>query len=88
MLAATLDSLRAYLGTLVTMAAIVATLAWVPAGALLAALLAFFGSSLHAFITFGGAIHGFLGVVAWWTAGFVLALIYAAWVLPYEGGES
>jgi hypothetical protein len=77
-----------YLVTLVTMAAIVATLAWVPAGAVLAALLAFFGSSLHAFVTFGGAISAFLGVAAWWTAGFVPALVYAAWVLPYERGES
>jgi hypothetical protein len=82
------DTLRAYLGKLVTMAAIVATLAWVPAGALLAVLLLFFGSSLHAFITFGGAISGFLGVAAWWGAGFILALVYAVWVLPYERGDS
>ena len=70
------------------MAAIVATLAWVPAGAVLAVLLLIFGSSLHAFITFGGAISGFLGVAAWWTAGFILALVYAVWLLPYERGES
>jgi hypothetical protein len=87
-LALTLKSLRAYLGKLVTMAAIVATLAWVPAGAVLAVLLLFFGSSLHAFITFGGAINGFLGAAAWWIAGFILALVYAVWLLPYERGES
>lgn len=75
---------RSYLGQVLTMAAIVTTLLWVPLGAMLAAVLFVFGTSLHAFVTFGGAIGGVVGVVTWWVVGFVPALGYAAYVLPWN----
>jgi hypothetical protein len=79
---------RSYLGQVLTMAAIVTTLLWVPLGAMLAAVLFVFGTSLHAFVTFGGAIDGVVGVVTWWMVGFVPALGYAAYVLPWDRREA
>lgn len=79
---------RSYLGQVLTMAAIVTTLLWVPLGAMLAAVLFAFGTSLHAFVTFGGAIDGVVGVVTWWMVGFVPALGYAAYVLPWDRREA
>ena len=70
------------------MAAIVTTLLCVPAGALLAAALFLADIPLRAFVTFGGALNPFLGVMAWWLAGFLPALVYAAYLLPWRGGES
>jgi hypothetical protein len=78
----------AYLGEVLTMAAIVTTLLWVPVGVALAGLFFLFGTSLHAFVTFGGAIGGVLGVVTWWIVGFVPALGYAAYVLPWDRREA
>lgn len=67
------------------MAAIVATLLCAPVGALLALLsFAVLGTSLHAFVTFGGTLNAFQGVLAWWALGFVAALGYAAYMLPWE----
>ena len=70
------------------MAAIVATMLCVPAGALLAALLMLFGISLPALVTLGGALHPVLGLMAWWVLFLVPALVYSAWVLPWVPGES
>lgn len=81
-------ALRGYLGEVLSMAAIVTTLLWVPAGVVLAGVLFVFGTSLHAFVTFGGAIGGVLGVATWWAIGFVPALGYAAYVLPWDRRES
>jgi hypothetical protein len=54
-------------------------------GALLALLsFAVLGTSLHAFVTFGGTLNAFQGVLAWWALGFVPALAYAAYMLPWE----
>ena len=73
---------------LVVMAAIVATLLVVPMGALLA-LLAYglLGTSLQAFVTFGGTLSPFKGVLAWWLLAFVPALVYAAFALPWHQDE-
>lgn len=61
------------------MAAIVATLMCLPVGAILAlSAFAVFGISFDAFLTFGGALNGFQGLLAWWTLGFLAALPYAA----------
>jgi hypothetical protein len=79
---------RSYLGQVLTMAAIVTTLLWLPLGAMLAGVLFVFGTSLHAFVTFGGAIGGVAGVVTWWLVGFVPALGYAAYVLPWDRREA
>jgi hypothetical protein len=70
------------------MAAIVTTMLCVPAGALLAAVLFFFGISLPALVTLGGTLHPVLGLTAWWIFFLVPALVYSAWVLPWIPAES
>jgi hypothetical protein len=63
------------------MAAIVTTLLWLPAGALLA-LVAYglFGTTLRDFLSFDGTFHPALGLVAWWAISFVPAYAYAVLV--------
>ena len=70
------------------MAAIVTTMLFLPAAALLAGLFFLFGISLHAFATFNGALNAYLGVAAWWIIAFLPTLAYAAYVLPWEGRRS
>lgn len=60
------------------MAAIVATLMYLPVGAILALSAVAVGVSFDAFLTFGRALNGFQGLLAWWALGFVAALPYAA----------
>lgn len=64
------------------MAAIVTTMLWLPAGALLA-LVAYglFDIPLREFVTLGEAMHPALGLVAWWAISFIPAYIYAVLVL-------
>jgi hypothetical protein len=70
---------------LTVMAAIVTTLMCGPVGALLAWFcFAVLDISLHAFVTFGGALNGFQGLLVWWALGFLPALAYAAYVLPCD----
>lgn len=66
-----------------TMAAIVATLLCLPIGALVA-LLAFlaFDVPLLGFLTFGGALNVFAGLLAWWMVAFLAALLYAVFAMP------
>jgi hypothetical protein len=61
------------------MATIVATLAYMPVGALVA-ILAFgaFDVPLHSLLTFGGQIHVVAGLALWWGIAYLLALLYAA----------
>ena len=61
------------------MAAIVATLAYMPVGALVA-LLAFwaFDVPLHSLLTFGGQIPIVAGLALWWVMVYLPALLYAA----------
>ena len=66
------------------MAAIVATLAYFPVGLLLALALRIAGVSVHAWLTFGGALHAFLGLVAWWLLFFLGSCVYTAWVFPWD----
>jgi hypothetical protein len=65
--------------TLVLMAAIVATLAYIPIGAFVA-IVAFgaFDVPLHSLLTFGGQIHAAAGLVAWWVIVYLPALLYSA----------
>lgn len=70
------------------MAAIVTTMLCVPAGALLALLLFFFGISLHALVTLGGTLHPVLGLIVWWLFFLVPALVYSAWALPWIPRDS
>jgi len=67
-----------------TMAAIVTTLLFVPAVAILAAVLYLAGTSLRDFMTFGGALNAVQGVLVWWALAFVPALAYAGYVLPWS----
>ena len=67
------------------MAAIVTTLLCGPVGALLAWFsFAVLGISLHAFVTFGGALNEFQGLLAWWALCFLPALAYTACVMPWN----
>jgi hypothetical protein len=61
--------------------AIVATLLFLPAGALLAlALRLAIDMPLHTFVTFGGVFSAPAGVLAWWALALLPSLLYAALV--------
>ena len=65
------------------MAAIVATLLCLPVGALLALLASLaLGVPLLGFLTFGGAMNVFAGLLAWWALAFLAALVYSAFAMP------
>lgn len=66
------------------MGAIVATIMYVPVMLLLAiASFAIGEVSLEEFASFGGAVHGAVGLVLWWLIAFVPATVYAAIVTPH-----
>jgi hypothetical protein len=70
---------------MLVMAAVVTTALCVPVGAVLAfAAFALFGVPLRAFVTFGGLLAPFSGLLAWWVVLFVPALLYAAYVMPWH----
>lgn len=73
---------------MIVMAAIVASALYVPIAGLLA-LLAFvvFGVSLRDFVTFGGALGVFDGLVLWWVLMLLPALVYGACVMPWAPKE-
>ena len=61
------------------MAAVVATLAYIPIGALIAILaFAAFDIPLHSLLTFGGQMHAAAGLAAWWAILYLPALLYSA----------
>lgn len=60
------------------MAAIVTTLMGAPVWGLLASVsFGVLDISFHAFLTFGGALNAFQGVLAWWALGYLPALVYS-----------
>jgi hypothetical protein len=61
------------------MAAVVATLAYLPLGGALVLLLWPFGVSLESVVSFDGAVHPALGLLIWWSISFVCSCAYAAW---------
>jgi hypothetical protein len=69
---------------LATMAAIVATLAYFPMGALIALGAWLLGVSPGSLATFGGALHIAFGLIAWWLFAFAGACAYAVWVFPWS----
>ena len=72
---------------MLVMAAVVTTALWVPVGAVLAFFgFALFGVSLRAFVTFGGFLAPFPGLLAWWAVLFLPALVYAACAMPWSHG--
>jgi hypothetical protein len=63
----------------VALAGLVATLLFLPLGALLALLCyLIFDVSLHAFVTFGDRLSEPFGLVAWWVIAWLLARAYVA----------
>jgi hypothetical protein len=77
-------TLRGHVGEVVMLAAIVTTMLFVPAAAMLAGLLFLIGVSLSAFTTFNGLLNGWQGTAAWWTIAFLPALAYSVYVMPWE----
>lgn len=71
------------LSQVAVMAAIVATLVYIPLGILLALVLRLFGVPFDTLLTFGGVIHEVLGLLLWWVFAFAGACGYAAWVFPW-----
>lgn len=73
---------------MITMAAIVACALYVPVAGLVALLaFALFGVSLRELITFGGALGLVEGLLAWWALLLVPALVYAAYMMPWDAGK-
>jgi hypothetical protein len=66
------------------MAAVVATLLYVPVVVALALLLRLVGISPESVATFGGALGLFSGLFAWWLLTFQAACIYAACAFPWR----
>lgn len=66
------------------MAAIVASMLYVPAALLLALFCRMTGISLYAVMTFGGALGAALGLLVWWLLAFAGASIYAVIVFPWK----
>jgi len=65
-------------------AAIFASMLYIPAAVVLALASRFSGISLYAFMTFGGAFNTFFGLLVWWLLAFAGASIYAAFVFPWK----
>ena len=67
------------------MAAIVDSLLWAPIAGLVSLLcFAVLGISFQDFLTFGGEVNTFQGVVLLWALGFVPALVYCAFAMPWD----
>ena len=74
---------------MVVMAAIVDTALYVPVGGLLVLVaFAFFGVSPRAFVTFGGELPAFDGLVVWWGVLLIPSLAYAAYMMPWSGKDA
>lgn len=79
--------LLAVLSKFAVMAAITATLTYVPLCLLAALAFHLLGRSIEGLLTFGGALHVVLGVLAWWLVFFAAACVYAAWMYPWHDQE-
>lgn len=68
------------------MSAIVTTMLWLPAGALLALFsYGVLDISPEAFLTLGHSLpHPSLGLVAWWVIGFVPAYVYVVLISAHD----
>ena len=67
------------------MAAIVTTLLCWPVWGLVAGFcFVALGVPLDSFVTFGGALSGWQGMLAWWAIGFPPAFLYAACMLGWR----
>ena len=78
-------ALRAYLLEVLGMAAILTTMLYVPAAALLAALCFLVGVPVASFASFGGALHPVAGLFAWWGIFYLPAAVYSGFIVPWGG---
>ena len=69
---------------LLVMAALVATILYVPITLPLALAFRLAGVPFEAFVTFGGLFSLFFGLVAWWLVVFAGACIYAVCLFPHD----
>ena len=69
------------------MAAILTTMLYVPAAALLAVLGLFVGVSLSSFVSFGGAFHPVAGLALWWAIFYLPSAVYSGFLVPWGGRE-
>jgi hypothetical protein len=79
---------RASLSETAMLAAVVTTMLYVPACALLALLcFAVRDVSLAGFITFGGTYPAYVGALVWWVILFVPAFAYVTLLPPWKPGS-
>ena len=72
---------------LATMAAVVATILYVPFGLLVALAGQLAGLTFVGVVTFGGTLPPVVGLIAWWVVTFAGAAIYAAVFFPWNEKE-
>jgi hypothetical protein len=72
------------LSQMAVMAAIIATLLYLPVGVVLALALRLAGVRLESFVTFGGSLGTLSGLFVWWLLAFAGACVYAAWAFPWR----
>jgi len=65
------------------MAAVVATLLYLPSGVALGLASRLLAVPLAGFLSFGGALNLFVALAVWWLLFFAGALIYAACLFPW-----
>jgi hypothetical protein len=67
------------------MAAIVDSLLWAPiAGLVFLICFAVLGTSFQDFLTFGGRVNTFQGIVLLWALGFLPSVVYSAFAMPWD----
>ena len=81
-------ALRAYLLEVLGMAAILTTMLYVPAAALLALLGLLAGITLSSFVSFGGALHPVAGLFAWWAIFYLPSAVYSGFIVPWGGRDA
>ena len=71
------------LSQMAVMAAIIATLTYLPLGVVLALVVRLVGMPLDVLLTLGGTVHATLGLLLGWRLVFAGACGYAAWLFPW-----
>lgn len=67
-----------------TMGLVVGTLAYFPCAVLVGFAFWLLGASPAGFVTFGGVLGFFAGLLAWWLLAVLAGALYAAAVFPWE----
>ncbi|MGD9954080.1 MAG: hypothetical protein AB7S87_16035 [Burkholderiales bacterium] len=71
------------LSQMMVMAAVVATLTYVPLALVVVLVLRLIDLSPDAVLTLGGTVHAALGLLLGWLLVFAAACAYAAWLFPW-----